>query len=164
MKKPKTLPTETVDLLMPRLSDEFNASYFYRSAENWCKGNGFDIAAKFFANESADELTHAKKIEKYLVDWNVSFDLPPIPSPVFEFKSLLDLIEQAYGIEYKLYEDYEDTSMKLFKNDLCAFDLLTEFRAIQVKSVAEYSDKLNMLEGVEPTKINLLLLEETLFA
>ena len=164
MKKPNTLPQEVVDLLMPRLSDEFNASYLYRSISNWCQTNGYKIASAYFAKESADELTHAAKLEKFLVDWNVSFDLPKIPSPEYEFASLVEVIEKAYGIEYKLYEDYEDTSLKLFKMDLCAFDLLQFFRDVQVKSVAEYSDMLNILEGVEPTKMNLLLLEETLFA
>lgn len=164
MKKPKVLPAEVVDMLMPRLSDEFNASYFYRSLSHWCQGNGYKIAAEYFAKESTDELSHAAKLEKFLVDWNVAIELPPIPSPVYEFSSLAEGIGSAYGIEYKLYEDYEDTSLKLFKIDLCAFDLLQFFRDVQVKSVAEYSDMLNIIEGVEPTKINLLLLEETLFA
>ena len=48
--------------------------------------------------------------------------------------------------------------------DICTFDFLQPLRAIQTKSVAEYSDKLNLLEGVEGTdKFKALLLEEKLF-
>jgi hypothetical protein len=52
----------------------------------------------------------------------------------------------------------------VFKKDLCVFDFLQEFRKIQKDSVAEYSDKLNMLEGVDAKdKFNMLLLEKKLF-
>lgn len=165
MKKPNTLPKEIVNLLLPRLQDEYTAFIFYRSASNWCKGVGFNKAADYFAKESTDELEHAKGIENFLVDWNVIVKLPEIDTPTVEFKSLVEVIEKAYDLEYSLYESYEDTSVKIFKtNDLCVFDFLQKYRGIQTQSVAEYSDMLNMLEGVEPTKFNLLLLEENLFA
>ncbi len=166
MKKPIKLPQEIVKMLLPRLKDEFDASYLYRSISNWCQGVGYFVAAEFFAKESEDELLHAKGIENYLTDWNVIPSLPRIETPVLEFDDLIAALDKAYVIEYKLYEEYEDTSMKVFKTgDLCTFDFLQEYRTIQRKSVAEYSDKLNMLEGVNPKdKMNLLLLEKKLFA
>ena len=166
MKKPIKLPQEIVKLLLPRLKDEFDASYLYRAISNWCQGVGYFKAAEFFAKESEDELVHAKGIEKYLVDWNVIVSLPKIETPASEFADLVDVLDKAYVIEYKLYEEYEDTSMKVFKTgDLCTFDFLQGYRTIQRLSVAEYSDKLNMLEGVNSKdKLNLLLLEKKLFA
>lgn len=166
MKKPIKLPQEIVKMLLPRLKDEFDASYLYRAMSNWCQGIGYFVAAEFFAKESEDELLHAKGIENYLTDWNVIPSLPRIETPVLEFDDLIAVLDKAYVIEYKLYEEYEDTSMKVFKTgDLCTFDFLQEYRTIQRKSVAEYSDKLNMLEGVNPKdKMNLLLLEKKLFA
>ena len=64
-----------------------------------------------------------------------------------------------------MYEEYEDTSMKIFKTgDLCVFDFLQKYRTIQKESVAEYSDKINMLEGVNTkSKFELLMLEKKLF-
>ena len=163
--KPELLPKPIVDLLLPRLSDEFKAYYFYRAAANWCKGVGFMKAGAFFHNESDDELEHAKKIEDFLVDWNVDPDLPTIMKPQIKFKSLMEVIEKAYELEFNLYEAYEETSMKIFKaGDVCAFDFLQPLRAIQTKSVAEYSDKLNILDGVNVgDKFQMLQLEETLF-
>jgi ferritin len=162
--KPEVLPKEIVDLLLPRLSDEFKAYYFYRAAANWCKGVGFMKAGAFFHNESDDELEHAKKIEDFFVDWNVDPDLPVIAKPQIKFKSLMEVIEKAYEMEYKLYEAYEETSVRVFKtNDLCTFDMLQFFRGIQTKSVAEYSDMLNILDGVSCNKFEMLQLEETLF-
>jgi ferritin len=161
---PNKLDKDVVDLLLPRLKDEYNAFYFYRAASNWCQGVGYFKAAEFFAKESEDELGHAKKIEQYLVDWNVDPELPTVERPQIVFSGLMEVIESAYEIEYALYEDYEGTSMEMFKKDLCVFDFLQEFRMLQKQSVAEYSDKLNMLEGVDgKSKFNLLLLEEKLF-
>lgn len=162
--KPHSLDKGVVDLLAPRHLDEMDAFYFYRAASNWCQGVGYFKAAEFFAAESQDELEHAAKIEKYLVDWNITVPLPTVPRPQVEFSGLLEVLEEAYKIEYDLYEAYEETSKKLFNMDLCTFDFLQQFRLIQTKSVAEYSDKLNLLEDVDgKDKFKLLLLEEKLF-
>jgi ferritin len=162
--KPHSLEKGVVDLLAPRHLDELDAFYFYRAASNWCQGVGYFKAAEFFAAESQDELEHAAKIEKYLVDWNITVPLPSVPKPQVEFSGLLEVLEEAYKIEYDLYEAYEETSKKLFNMDLCTFDFLQQFRLIQTKSVAEYSDKLNLLEDVDgKDKFKLLLLEEKLF-
>jgi ferritin len=162
--KPHSLDKGVVDLLAPRHLDEMDAFYFYRAASNWCQGVGYFKAAAFFAAESQDELEHAGKIEKYLVDWNITVPLPSVPKPQVDFSGLLEVLEEAYKIEYDLYEAYEETSKKLFNMDLCTFDFLQQFRLIQTKSVAEYSDKLNLLEDVDGNdKFKLLLLEEKLF-
>lgn len=123
MKTPEKLSIQVVNLLLPRLQDELNAFYFYRSAANWCKNVGYFKAGEFFSEESETELKHAKAIENYLVDWNVTPDLPNVLKPTLEFRNLVDVITQAYDMEYKLYEAYEETSMRIFKiGDLCVFD------------------------------------------
>lgn len=165
IEKPEVLSQQVVSLLLERLPDEFKAFYFYRSATNWCQNKGFFKASAFFKAESDDELTHAKKIEDYLVDWNVTPNLPIITPPVLEFSDLIDVVEKAYDMEFALYEGYEDTSMKIFKTgDLCVFDFLQFFRVTQKEAVAEYSDKLNVVEGANRgSKFEMLMLEETLF-
>lgn len=46
------LPPESISLLIPRLSDEFKAFYFYRDAANWCANVGYAKAAQYFAEEA----------------------------------------------------------------------------------------------------------------
>lgn len=162
--QPYKLIQESVQYITPRIGDEYKAMYFYRSAANWAKDNGFFKAAKYFDHESKEELEHSEILQNYLVDWNVLPDLPAISKPE-TFKSLYEIIQNAYKLEYELYEAYEDTSMKVFNlPDPCSFDFLQKFRKIQTESVAKYADMLNMLDGVDPTKFNLLLIEEKLFA
>ena len=68
-------------------------------------------------------------------------------------------------MEYELYEAYEDISLRLMElPDISTFDFIQKYRANQTQSVAKYADKLNMLEGVEGTKFNLLVIEKKLFA
>lgn len=160
---PKKLPQRVVEILIQRLSDEFEAMYFYREASNWCANAGFFKAAEYFAKESNDESDHAKGIENFLVQWNVSPLLPIIDRPD-KNTSLVQILEDAYKIEFSLYEAYEEDSKKIFEiGDICTFDFLKFYREAQTKSVAEYSDKINMLTGVDTDKMNLLLLEKKLF-
>ena len=165
MRKPEKLSKEVVDLLLPRLADEYFAFYMYRSASNWCANVGFMKAAKYFEAESTDELAHAKAIEDFLVQWNITPELPTVEKPILKFDNLADIIDKAYGMEFELYENSEDTSAKIFKTgDLCVFDFLQKYRTIQTKSVAEYSDMINILEGVKTdSKFEMLMLEENLF-
>jgi ferritin len=165
MLKPVQLPKEVVSELTPRIGDEHKAFYFYKAAANWCFEKGYNKAGKFFQKESADELSHAEILEKFIRDWNVIPELDPIKAPPVEFEDLVDILEQAYEMEYKLYEDYEDSSKAVFKiGDLCAFDLLQQFRTIQKDSVALYSDYLNKLELIDPSnKLDLLYFENKFF-
>jgi ferritin len=160
---PKTLNEDTIAHLNGALSEEYAAHYFYRGATNWCQGAGYLSAAAFFAKEAAAELEHAEKIQKYLVDWNVT---PTLPSVKFsgQFAHLIDIVNKAYTIEYNLGDKYNDMSAKLFTQHLPTFDFLTEFRTIQVESIAEYSDLLNAAQLIDVnSKLDLLHYEERYF-
>lgn len=160
---PKTLNEDTVAHLNSALADEYAAHYFYRGAANWCQGVGYVSAAAFFEKEAAAELEHAGKLQKYLVDWNAT---PTLPSVKFsgQFAHLIDVVNKAYTIEYNLGDKYNDMSSKLFTAHLPTFDFLTEFRTIQVQSIAEYSDLLNAAQLIDVnSKLDLLHYEERYF-
>jgi ferritin len=161
--KPKALEQNIVSMILPRLQDEYDAAAMYKGIANWCKGNGYEKAATYFDGESADELKHAQRLMEYLTDWNIYPEIPDVPAPKIEYKDLVEALETAYNTEYSLYEKYEGTAKEMFTADLCTFKLMQDYLQIQVESVAEYSDKLNMLEGCDKTKTTLLLLEDKLF-
>lgn len=165
MKTPNKLSKSAVLILTESLRDEYNAFYLYKAAANWTRNVGFMVASKFYEQESANELTHAQKIVDFLTDWNVTVNLPDIESPQLTFENLGELISVAYTTEYNLYESYEERSLKMFESgNICTFDFLQFYRNEQTQSVAENSDKLNILSGVDHTdKFKMLLLEETLF-
>ena len=161
--KPKMLPDEIVSMLNDRIADEYTAHYFYRNAANWCQGVAYTKAAAFFAKEAATELEHAEKLQKYLVDWN---NTPTLPAVKFSgnFDSLIDLVNKAYAIEYKLGDEYQKDASDVFSKHLMTFNFLQEFVDIQRESIAEYSDLLNAAQLIDvSSKLDLLHYEERYF-
>lgn len=161
--KPKMLPDEIVSMINDRLADEYTAHYFYRNAANWCAGVNYKKAAEFFAKEAAAELEHAEKLQKYLVDWNSD---PILPAVKFsgKFDSLIDIVNKAYAIEYKLGDDYQKDASEVFSKHLMTFNFLQEFVDTQLESIAEYSDLLNAAQLIDvSSKLDLLHYEERYF-
>jgi len=160
---PKTLKDGVVSILNDRLADEYAAHFFYRIATNWCKGVGYNNAAAFFEKESESELEHAKKVQKYMVDWNINPTMPAL-KPNVTFGGLIEVVNKSYALEYSLYEKYNTDSLKVFEADITTFDFLTELREIQAESVAEYSDLLNAAQLIDPTSLlDILHFEEMYF-
>lgn len=151
--KPYKLSPEISEMLSVKINDEYSAHYFYAQVANYCENVGYLKAAEYFKKESAEELEHSQKLQKYLTDWNVQPDLKPIKSPE-QVNGLVDIIEKAYKMEYALYSEYEEISAKIFKDDICTFDFLQEFRTIQRLAVAGYSTLLNMLDLIDKTDKN----------
>ena len=160
LRQPVILSGDSVKLLTERLGDEYTAHQFYNAAANWCLGAGYKKAAAFFTTESANELEHALKLQKYLVDWNVLPVVPKVETHT-DFGNLPEIIERSYNLEYDLYQMYIKNSQELFTTDLSTFDFLQEFRQGQTESVAEYSDLLNALQLIDIDKrLDLLHFEE----
>ena len=76
--KYQTLEPREVAILLPRISDEQNARYFYESAWAWCRLNGYKKASKWFKAQACGITNHYEAIVKILVDWNVKVQLPAI--------------------------------------------------------------------------------------
>lgn len=160
---PKTLTEDIIADLNSALAEEYTAHYFYRGAANWCQGVAYLKAAAFFAAEANAELEHAEKLQKYLVDWNCT---PQLPSVKFsgEFKSLIDVVNKAYAIEYSLGTKYVTWASQVFPKHLMTFNFLQGFVDIQTESIAEMSDKLNAAQLVDVnSKLDLLHYEERYF-
>lgn len=160
---PKTLIGSSVNTVNERLYDEYTAHFFYRNATNWCKGAGYNNAAKFFEEEAEAELEHAKKLQNYLVDWNVNLTMPAV-KPNINLVNLIDIVNKAYLIEYDLYEKYNADSLRLMTTDITTYDLFTEFRKTQFESVVEYSDLLNAAMLVDVTnRLDVIYFEQKYF-
>ena len=159
----KKIDNKAVEIVMPLITSEYDAFYHYRALSNYCQGRGYEIAAKYFMKEADDELVHAKALEQFLVNWNVTVALPVIEMPKYEFKSLVEGIEVSYDMEYSLYGSYNKSVMDSMSVDVSLFTMLQKRADVQYEAVVEYSDKLNMLKDVDTSKTNLLILEKKLF-
>lgn len=157
------LSSKTIKILTDRIKDEYTAHYFYRAATNWCRDKNYKKAAEFFSNEADDELTHAKKIQEYMTDFNIIPQIPQAPID-HKFDGLIEIIHGAYKMELGLMKSYNKDSQELFSEDITTFDFLTEFREIQKGAVVEYNDLINGSELVDTKdKFQVLYFEQTYF-
>lgn len=157
------LNDKVIQILIARIKDEYTAHYYYRAAANWCQDMNYKKAAEFFKNEADDELGHAKKIQEYMVDFNVQPDIPQAQT-THSFSNLIDIIQGAYKMELDLMMKYNKSSQAVFVDDLTTFDFLTEFREIQKGAVVEYNDLINASNLVDKTdKFQVLYFENTYF-
>jgi ferritin len=157
------LNSKTIKILTDRIKDEYTAHYFYRAATNWCRDKNYKKAAEFFNNEADDELTHAKKLQEYMTDFNI---IPVIPqAPIdHKFDGLIEIIYGAYKMELALMKAYNEDSKDLFSDDITTFDFLGEFRDIQKGAVVEYNDLINGSELIDTKdKFQVLYFEQTYF-
>ena len=157
------LNPKVIKILTDRIKDEYTAHYYYRAASNWCQDMNYKKAAEFFSNEAADELTHAQKIQEYMVDFNIQPVIPNAPTK-HTFDNLIDIVHGAYKMELGLMMAYNKNSQSLFSSDITTFDFLTEFREIQKGAVVEYNDLINATNLVDKTdKFQVLYFEQTYF-
>ena len=157
------LSEKVINILTDRIKDEYTAHYFYRAATNWCQDMNYKKAAEFFKNEADDELEHAKKLQEYMVDFNIQPNIPQANTK-HSFDNLIDIIEGAYKMELGLMKAYNKNSTDLFIEDTTTFDLLTEFRVIQKGAVVEYNDLINASNLInKKDKFQVLYFENTYF-
>lgn len=157
------LSSKTIKILTDRIKDEYTAHYFYRAATNWCRDKNYKKAAEFFSNEADDELTHAKKIQEYMTDFNIIPQIPQAPID-HKFDNLIEIVHGAYKMELGLMKAYNKDSQDLFSEDITTFDFLTEFREIQKGAVVEYNDLINGSQLVDTKdKFQVLYFEQTYF-
>lgn len=160
---PQNLKSETEDILNSRLVDEYQAYYFYLNASNWCKGQGYVKAGSFFETESKHELEHASKLQAYLIDWNLEPKLPKVETQ-FRFNNLIEIINEAYKLEFDLLQKYTNDSRSLLVKDPNSFTFIQQFLTIQNDSVKEFSDLLNVLRLIDYNdKFQLLYFENEYF-
>jgi ferritin len=157
------LNPKVIKILTNRIKDEYTAHYYYRAASNWCQDMNYKKAAEFFKNEADDELEHAKKIQEYMVDFNIQPVIPNAPTK-HNFDNLIDIVHGAYKMELGLMLAYNKNSQSIFTSDITTFDFLTEFREIQKGAVIEYNDLINATNLVDKTdKFQVLYFEQTYF-
>jgi ferritin len=82
-----------------QLNQELAAAHSYYALSLWCTDENLIGFARFFANQSAEEREHAGKIANHLLDRNSQPKLDGIAAPKQNFKSLLDIAQQAQAME-----------------------------------------------------------------
>lgn len=161
--KPVILTQDTINIINESIAFEYKSHLFWNAAASWCSSVGYNKAAAYYAKESMSELQHVKKLQDFLIGWNIVPTIPPVQMS-YNFDSLPDTINQSYTLMLDIFNHYVKKSQPLFNNDLSSFDFLQEFRLIQVEALAVYSSLLSGLELINvDNKLDILFFEDEYF-
>ena len=162
--KYQTLTPDEVAIIMPRITDEQNARYFYEAGYAWARLTGYNKVAKWCKKQAEEEAKHYKWLVKILVDWNVKVELPAIAAPQSEFENLLDFLEQAYALENQVGLNYNSDAIALFPlNQMLYRKFIITFVHIQKNETEDRKRKLESAYKWIVSDPNLMEFEENNF-
>lgn len=154
------LDKATEDTLNKAVHAELYASHLYKHVANQMQRVGFFGAQKFFAGESADELTHYQKIADYMNDRGAMAKVPALEACTEKAAGIAEAIELGYDTELQLMRDYE----KWYRECKCVTtqQFLLQFLETQRKSVGEYGDLMSRLAIIGDDKCGLIIIDQEL--
>lgn len=160
--KQKILSSKIEQKLNELIGQELYAMYAYKAMANWCQDEGFLRAHPFFIDESSDEKSHAEVLEQYLLDMGCVPSLEKIDKPESSFKTLYDVIYEAYDMEVALGEKYAEMALECVKEDALTLTKIQEFIKIQTESIGFFGDICSAAKGLSDSKFEQLMLEKIL--
>ena len=93
------IPSKTLAELNRQLNYELAAAHAYLALSIWCDDRSLKGCARFFARQAGEEREHAEKLMKHVLDRGVAPALAAVTAPKQDFKSLLQVVEQAQAME-----------------------------------------------------------------
>lgn len=99
MSKSKISP-KVIEELSRQFNQELASAHSYLALSVWCDIRNLKGFGKYFAKQAGEEGAHAERIIKHLTDRGITAELAAVPKPKQEFKTLLDVAQQAQAQEH----------------------------------------------------------------
>jgi ferritin len=93
------IPQKVKEELNRQFNQELAAAHSYLALSVWCDVRNLKGFGKFFVKQGGEERTHAERILKHLTDRGVTAEVAALPSPKQEFRTLLEVAQQAQAQE-----------------------------------------------------------------
>src|SRR5258706_907430 len=94
------IPQKVSEELTRQFNQELAAAHSYRALSVWCDVRNLKGFGKYFVKQSGEERAHAERILKHLTDRGVTADVAAVPAPKQEFRTLLEVAQQAQALEH----------------------------------------------------------------
>lgn len=85
-----------------QIAAELYSSYLYISMSAWLQSEGFPGAANWMSLQAREEVFHAQKFYKHVLDRGALIKLAAIEAPPFKWKTPLEVFEASYAHEQKV--------------------------------------------------------------
>lgn len=150
-------------MLNERIVAEYEAAYIYKHMATWADYTGYKGTAKYMSQHYEEELEHADKFYKYMLDRGALPKTPSIKSPTVIIKSLKDLLNAALDHEIKVTEGLKKAcDVAMSDNDKVTAEFLRWYIAEQVDEEGQFIDLLDRLDIIGADKRGEFFLDQEL--
>ena len=94
------IPQKVTEQLNRQFNLELAAAHSYLALSVWCDVRNLKGFGKYFVKQAGEERVHADKILKHLTDRGATADIAALPAPKQEFRTLLEIAQQAQAQEH----------------------------------------------------------------
>lgn len=94
------IASKVIEELSQQFNQELAAAHSYLALSVWCDVRNFKGFGKYFVKQVGEERGHAERIIKHLTDRGVTAEVAGLPAPKQEFKTLLEVAQQAQTLEH----------------------------------------------------------------
>lgn len=145
------LKGKIVEELNKQMNREIESAYIYLAMAAHCNAINLAGCAGWLEKQAAEEMEHAMKFYRYLVDQGAEAHFAQIPEPPSKYESIVHVFEAALAHEEKVTAWIENlANLALAEKDLTTHSFLTWFLNEQVEEVSTTSaivERLKMIGG-----------------
>lgn len=136
------------DMLVRQIASEATAHTHYLAISVYFRQRSLDRWAELFHKQSVEEAGHAKKIMDFLIDCNIEFDMPGVPSQSSRFDSALDACKSALASEQRVSKQFQEmAAAAIEEKDFRVFQFLQWFIEEQVEEESKMQKLIDLLES-----------------
>lgn len=151
------------DAINAQINKELYSEFFYFAMAAYFESEGLKGFANFFKVQVEEERFHSMKFFNYMNERGAKVIMDAIAAPPQEFKSALDVFEQAYKHEQFVTKSINDLmALAMAENDFATISFLNWYVDEQVEEEATMDDIVNQLKFIGDNGYGLLMLDKEL--
>lgn len=151
------------EALNEQLNKELFSAYLYLSMSAYSEHIGLKGFANWFYVQYQEEMTHAMKFYKYILDQGEQVRLKAIEQPEQDFDSPLDMFEKTLEHEKFITKSiYELVDLAIQEKDYATHTFLQWFVTEQVEEEASVNEILDQLKMVQNSGNGLFMVDKEL--
>jgi bacterioferritin B len=135
-------------MLIRQIASEVTAHAHYMAISVYFRQQSLDRWAQLFHKQSMEEAEHAQKIMDFLLDNDISFDMPGIPAQSSKFESATAACRSALESERRVSQQFQEMAVAATEEkDFRTFQFLQWFIEEQVEEESKMQKLIDLIES-----------------
>lgn len=156
------ISTKMAKLLNDQLVNEYFAHISYMAMSFAFETLNLKGYANWFLAQAQEEMAHAQKFSRYLLDQGIEITLGEIPAPKTGYETAVDVVQGGYDHEVMVTKQiHKIADLATDEKDQATYQFIAWFVTEQVEEVATLSEMLATVKMAENPG-QLLMLQENL--